>query len=385
MRLAYFDCFSGISGDMALGALLDAGAEPAVLEGAVEALGLGGEVTLTVRHEQRGHLGGTRVLVEAQERGPRRVPDLLAAVERAGLPAPVRERARGALDRLAAAESRVHGVPVDDLHLHELGGADTLVDLVGAFWLLDSLGVEAVHASPLPAPRGWIDGELPLPGPAALRVLAGTGAVLEPDPRGVELVTPTGAAILAACARFERPALRLDRVGYGIGGRDTPGNGLAVWIGEAVPEAATVTLLETHLDDLAPNQLAALAEDLMEAGALDVTTSPVVMKKGRAGHRLTVMAAPSEAPRLTGLLLERSPALGLRVTRAERVLAGRRLLDASTPYGSVRVKVKELGGRAVEVAAEHDDARRVARAAGVDPRRVARMAEAAARAELGLQ
>ena len=385
MSVAYFDCFSGISGDMTLGALVDAGGDLAVVEAAVEALGLASEVRVSARHEQRGHLGGTRLLVEVEDRGRRTVPQLEAAIRNAGLPAAVRERSLAAVDRIAQAESRIHGVPREDLHLHELGGADTLVDIVGSFWLLDSLGVTALHASALPAPRGWLSAELPLPGPAVMRILAGTGAVLEPDRRDVELVTPTGAAILAAAARFERPALRVDRVGYGIGTRETPGNALGVWLGEPLPEAAAVTLLETHLDDLAPNQLAALADDLMEAGALDVATTPIVMKKGRPGHRLTVMADPASAERLGALLLERSSALGLRVTRAERLLAGRRALTVDTPYGRVAVTVKELGGRPVDVAAEHDEVRAAARAHGVDPRRVARAAERRAREELGLE
>jgi pyridinium-3,5-bisthiocarboxylic acid mononucleotide nickel chelatase len=384
MTIAYFDCFSGISGDMTLGALIDAGGDLAAVEGAVTALGLAGEVTVSARHEQRGHVGGTRVVLDIDERASRTVPELLATVEHADLPAAVRERSLAALELLARVESEVHGEPPEKLHLHELGGADTLVDLVGAFWLLDQLKVNAVHASPLPAPRGWHH-DLPIPGPAVMRVLAGTGAVLEPDQRAFELVTPTGAAILAVAARFERPAMRVDRVGYGIGTRDAPGNALAVWLGEPVPEAATVTLLETHLDDLAPHQLAALCEDLLEAGALDVATTPVVMKKGRAGHRVTVMLEPSMTQRLSAMLMERTTALGVRVTRAERVIAGRRVMTVATRYGDVRVKVKELSGIAEDVAAESDDVRAAARAHGIDPRRVARAAERLAREQLGLE
>ncbi len=385
MTVAYFDCFSGIAGDMALGALVDAGAELAVVEAAVEALGLSSEVRVQARHEQRGHLGGTRVVVEVEQRSPRTVPALRDSVVRAELPPRVRELALAAIDRLAAAESRVHGVPAAELHLHELGGQDTLVDVVGSFWLMESLGVTSVHASPLPAPRGWLSAELPLPGPAVMRVLAGTGAIFEPDTRDFELVTPTGAAILAAGAVFERPALRVDRVGYGIGSRDAPGNALAVWIGEPVAETAAVTLLETHLDDMPPNQLAALSEDLMQAGALDVATTPIVMKKGRAGHRVTVMSEPGLAQRLSALILERSTALGLRVTRADRVLAGRRVIIVATPFGDVRVKVKELGGAAVDVAAESDDVLAAARAHRADPRRVARAAEQAGRRQLEIE
>lgn len=384
MTIAYFDCFSGISGDMALGALVDAGGEPRVVQAAVEALGLSAEVRITVRHEQRGHLGGTRVLVDVDSGRSRQYPELVDTVTRAGLPDPVRERALASLARLAAAEASVHGVREQDIHLHELSGADTLVDIVGAFWLLHDLAVDAVHASPLPAPRGWIAGDLPAPGPAVMRLLAGTGAVLEPDPRDVELVTPTGAALLATAARFERPAMRLDRVGYGIGRRQTPGNGLAVWLGQPVTEASPVSVLETHLDDITPAQLAEAMRALMEAGALDVAVTPALMKKGRPGHALVVMCEPGRTAGLAQLLLERTSALGLRVTSAGRILAGRRMLEVEVGGRPVRVKVKELGGTAVDVSAEHADA---VAAAGPerDPRVVAREAEAEARRRLELR
>lgn len=383
MTIAYFDCFSGISGDMALGALLDAGADRSVLDAAVEALGLAGEVTLQVRHEQRGHLGGTRVVVGCGEGPARDLPALEAAVAGASLPAPVRERSLKAIALLGAAEARIHGLPREQVHLHELGGADTLVDLVGAFWLLDSLPADAVFASPLPAPRG-LRGELPLPPPASLRVLEGTGAQLLPDGRGRELVTPTGAAILAVCARFEQPAMSLDRVGYGIGGRDEPGNALALWLGQAVPEAGEVAVLETNLDDLAPNLVAALVEDLMAAGALDVSVTPALMKKGRPGHLLAVICDPSRAAALAQLVLRGSSSFGLRLARSGRVMAARRTIDIESGFGRVRVKVKELDGGAVDAVPEYEDCRRAARESGVETSRVMAAAAAAARRELGL-
>src|SRR5690242_11669322 len=221
--IAYFDCFSGISGDMTLGALVDAGADRAVLDAAVEAMRLGDEVTLEVRRESRGHTAGTRVLVRVEDRVERKVPALRAVVEESDAPEPVRAKSLAAIDRLAEVESRVHGVPIADLHLHELGGADTLVDLVGSFWLMHSLDVERVYASALPMSR---------PGPATLGLLAGTGATLLAEDRGRELITPTGAAILATAASFERPAMSLHRAGYGIGIGQAPGNALAVWIGK---------------------------------------------------------------------------------------------------------------------------------------------------------
>jgi len=376
--IAYFDCFSGISGDMTLGALVDAGADRAVLDAAVEAMRLGGEVTLEVRREARGHAAGTRVLVAVDDRVERKVPALRAVVAESDAPEAVKVRALDAIDRLARVEAQIHGVPESDLHLHELGGADMLVDVVGAFWLLHSLEVERVYASALPMSR---------PGPATLRVLEGTGATLLAEDRGRELVTPTGAAILATVATFARPAMSLRRAGYGIGTDESPGNALAVWIGEevAAQEGVTgVSLIETNLDDMAPNLIAALVEDLMVAGALDVTVVPALMKKGRPGHIVTVMSPPEMVAALSDHLLRHSTTLGVRLTRTDRVIAARRVVEVQTPYGPVRVKVKELGGRPVDVAPEYDDCRRIARERGLDLREVMRVVTLAARSELEL-
>src|SRR6195256_1466308 len=201
MTIAYFDCFAGISGDMTLGALIDAGADRALLDATIEALRLGDEASIEVRHEARGHVGGTRVLVKTVDRVERTVPALRAVVEDAEAPDRVRKPVIDALNRLARAESRLHGLPEEQLHLHELGGADTLIDLMGTFWLLDGLEVDAVYSSALPAPRGHLQ-DMPLPAPASIRVLEGTGAVFEATAQSRELVTPTGAAILATRARF---------------------------------------------------------------------------------------------------------------------------------------------------------------------------------------
>ena len=381
--IAYFDCFAGISGDMTLGALIDAGAEASQLDAAVEALGLSGEVTVEVRHEMRGHAGGTRVIVHAQDRVERTVPDLRAVVERSDAPPGVKASALDAMDRLARVEGRIHDLSERDLHLHELGGADTLVDIVGAFWLLRVLDVATVYASPLPAPHGR-SGGMPLPAPASMRVLEGTGAVLHAVDGERELVTPTGAAILAAAARFERPAMSLRSIGYGIGARETPGNALAVWIGEEVSAAADVTVIETNLDDMAPNAIAALFEDLMAAGALDVTVAPVLMKKGRPGHLLSAISPPELVATLSALVLRHSTTLGVRMSGMQRVVAERRVIEVQTRFGSARAKIKELGGRAVDVTPEYDDCRRLSRESAATLGDVTRAVAEAARKELGL-
>ena len=374
--IAYFDCFSGISGDMTLGALLDCGADRAVLDATVEALRLGDEVTIEVRRESRGHADGTRVIVGVEDRVQRTVPALRSVVEEADAPAQVKSLALDAINLLAHAEVDVHGVPEEKAHLHELGGGDTLVDIVGAFWLLDSLEVSHIYSSSLPIAR---------PGPATLRILAGTGAELRPVEGGRELVTPTGAAILAAAAKFARPAMSLQRAGYGVGSNPSPGNLLGVWIGAEIATTNDVTLIETNLDDMAANLIAALVEDLMGAGALDVSVVPALMKKGRPGHIVSVMSPPELTPRLSDLLLRRSTTLGVRLTPTQRVLAERRMVEVTTELGVARVKVKELGGLAVDVAPEYEDCRRIATESGRDLREVMRIVDAAARRELGLR
>jgi len=379
-RIAYFDCFSGISGDMVLGALIDAGGDPTLLDKVLTTLGLEEEVSIELRREERGHVGGQRVVVRAGDGSVRALPELQRLVSEApDIPERARNRALAALRQLGQAESRIHGVPVDEIHLHELGGADTLVDLVAAFWLLDQLEVEEVYASPLPAERGMA-GDLPLPAPAALQLLADAGAVLEPVDSPVELVTPTGAAILAVTARFERPVIRPRVIGYGVGGRDRPGNLLRVWLGDAAGRTEdTVTVLQTNLDDMAGNLVAALVEDLMQAGALDVSVAPALMKKGRPGHLVTVIAARDRATGLTDLLLRGSSTLGVRITETRRVIAERQIVEVATELGPARVKVKYIDGKAIEWAPEYEDARRLARESGRELREVIRLVAEAAR------
>jgi uncharacterized protein (DUF111 family) len=254
---------------------------------------------------------------------------------------------------------------------------------MGAFWLLHALEVDQVFSSPLPAPRGR-KGDMPLPGPASVRVLEGSGAIFEATDSTLELVTPTGAAILAAGARFERPAMSLRSIGYGIGARETPGNALAVWIGERVAAETGVTLIETNLDDMAPNLIAALCEDLMGAGALDVSVTPTLMKKGRAGHLVTVMAPPELVAALTDQVLRHSTTLGVRITGAQRVIAERRIIEVETALGVAHAKVKEFGGNPIDVTPEYEDCRRISRETGVDLRQVMRVVDQAARKQLGL-
>jgi uncharacterized protein (TIGR00299 family) protein len=368
--IAYLDCVGGLAGDMLLAALLDAGAPLERLREVPGALGLEG-VGIEVTRVERQGVGALHVDV--------RVPDdveehrpyaaIRELVERSAVPGHARERALEAFRRLAEAEGTVHGVAPEDVHFHELGGVDTLVDVCGAMVLLGELGVERVACSPLPYSRGLAraaHGLLPVPAPATLGLLRGApfvGVATE-----AELVTPTGAAIAATVvsAWGTLPPLVLEAVGYGAGTRelaDRP-NVLRVVLGAAEVREGEVVLLETNLDDLLPELVPDAVERCFAAGALDVWTTPAQMKKGRPGIVLSVLARPARETEVATALLEETSALGVRVARLGRYELEREERVVELDGGSVRVKVGRLGGRVVNLAPEHDDCAALARATG---------------------
>jgi uncharacterized protein (TIGR00299 family) protein len=384
-RLAYLDCVGGLAGDMLLAALLDAGAELETLRGVPGALGLDG-VEIAVERVERQGIGALHLRVVAPDDGSSRdyraIRDL---VEAAHLPERARARSLDTFRRLADVEGRVHGVAPDDVHFHELGSLDTLVDVCGAFVLLDELGVERVASSPLPFARGLTTaahGTLPLPAPAALGLLE--GAPLVGVDTEAELVTPTGAAIAAAIVDEwgALPPLTLDAVGYGAGTNDLADrpNLVRVVLGrEASSPTGRVVLLETNLDDFAPELVPDAVERCFEAGALDVWTTPAQMKKGRPGFVLAALARPEAQATIARVLLEETSALGVRVARLDRyeLDRGERVVDVAG--GSVRVKVGLLDGRVVNLAPEHDDCAALAQSTGRSVQSV--WAEALARAQ----
>ena len=305
-RVIYFDCFSGVSGDMALGALIDAGVSLDDLRAMLQRLGVGGW-ELHASREVRGPLAGTRAHVVAPEdHHHRTLTDIRALIAGAPLPSAVVERSIRIFTLLAEAEARVHGTTVDQVHFHEVGALDAIVDIVGVVAGLDLLGVEQVFASPIPPGAGWVRsalGPMPVPAPATLALLASVGAPVTADETPFELTTPTGAAILAALATFRRPPMRLRAVGYGFSARrmERP-NALRVWLGDMDDETdddqdrrdrasaehagsgeSSPVLLETNIDDQPAEQIAYVTERLREAGALDVWCTPIMMKKGRVG------------------------------------------------------------------------------------------------------
>jgi uncharacterized protein (TIGR00299 family) protein len=384
-RVAYLDCIGGIAGDMVLAALVDAGAPQDLLGGLAAALGV--HVRVAVSHTTSRGVRATHVQVQDAGTGSdaaRRVSDLEGAIEAAAIPERAKGHALGALRRLAEAESAVHGVPVTELRLHELGSADTLIDLCGAFVLLEELGVERVVCSPVPYARGLVEtahGVLPSPGPAALTLLR--GAALVGVATEAELVTPTGAAIVAeACDAFgPLPPMTLERIGYGAGTRelaDRP-NVLRVVIGEAAPSAGSdVVLLEANLDDLLPELVPDAVERCFSAGAIDVWTTPVQMKKGRPGIVVSALARPEVEAAVARALLEHTSTLGVRVADLRRHELEREHREVTVAGHAVRVKLGLLEGRVVNLAPEHDDCARVAAETGRSVKQVWAEALAAA-------
>lgn len=369
-RLAYLDCVGGLAGDMLLAALLDAGASRETLLSVPQALGLE-HVEISAERVERQGIGALHVRVDApHDHADRPYRDIRMLLEEAAITDAVRARSLDAFARLAEVEARIHGVGIDDVHFHELGAVDTLVDVCGAFVLLDDLGVVRVSCSPLPFARGLTraaHGVIPLPAPATLALLE--GAPLVGVEMEAELVTPTGAAIAATIVDEwgALPPLTLERVGYGAGTKDFSDrpNVVRVVLGTRTMEATgDVVLLETNLDDLVPELVPDAVERCFAAGALDVWTVPAQMKKGRPGIVFSVLARPAAEADLARVLLEETTALGVRVRRLGRYELEREEKVVAVDGGAVRVKVGLLDGRVVNVAPEHDDCARVARETG---------------------
>jgi uncharacterized protein (TIGR00299 family) protein len=388
MRIAHFDCFSGISGDMTLGALVSAGWPFERLESLPRRLGLEG-VSVATEPVRRGPFAATRIVVTVGRDQPHRhLRHVVAAIDSGEIEPAVKERARAVFTRLAEAEAKVHGSTPEKVHFHEVGAADALVDVVGAIEGLETLGVERVYASPPRLGGGTVESEhgmIPVPAPATVELLRGAPVELGPLP--IELTTPTGAALLATLVADwgGPPAFRLERTGTGAGTRDPREwpNVLRVMIGEALGGPAVrrrVAVLETALDDENPQVIAALVPRLLDAGALDAMLVPTVMKKGRPGVWLTVIAEPGTADALAQCLLTETSSLGVRLRYDERYELARRIEQVETPFGAIAVKVASLPGGGERAVPEFESVRAAAERAARPLREVAEAAVAAWRA-----
>jgi uncharacterized protein (TIGR00299 family) protein len=385
-RVAYLDCFSGISGDMLLGAFVDAGLSLDALRGELAGVDLAGYRLDAARAERHG-IAATKVSVQLEEAAQphRRLPDILALIERSALPPGDRARASSVFQRLARAEARVHGVEQEAVDFHEVGAVDALVDVIGSVAGLRLLEVEQLYCSPLPAGGGWASGahgRLPVPAPATLELLASAGAPLKASPDvQMELVTPTGAAIVTALARFERPAMAVRKTGYGAGTRDLEDrpNLLRLWLGDALDEGRPAMLLvETNIDDMSPELYGYVQERLFAAGAADVWLTAVQMKKNRPGVLLSALCPIEREDAVARVILEETSTLGLRVREVARHEAARELLEFESSLGPAAVKVKRLPGRPPAVSPEYEACARIARERGIPLLEVYRIVEAEA-------
>src|SRR6266540_3986417 len=378
MRIAILDPAAGISGDMTLGALLALGVPQDWLEALPGRLGLGA-VGVTVRIAVRCGVGCKQVEFTIPERPHgRHVGELVRLVERAPVSAWVRERAVRAFQLIGDAEGRVHGVAPEQVHLHEVGAVDAILDIVGAIEGFERLGVEAVHHLPVAVGKGWVEaahGRLPLPAPATAILLEGL-EIASGGPVVGEAATPTGATLLRVLSAGAPPdRWRLVGSGWGAGQRDPKHypNALRVLVAEAASEAGRVVLLATDVDDMSPEYVEPLRQALVQAGALDVQTWPVQMKKGRQGFRVEVMAPEALAEAITAELFRHSTTAGVRRWVAERATLPRHQLTVQLDGVAVRVKV--LDGGSVRVKPEYDDVLAAALALGRPPLEVARAVE----------
>ena len=408
MRIAYLDCFSGISGDMFLGALLDAGVSPALLEQTVAGLNIGAR--LEVSRVNRSGISATKVDAvvggkkdlpreeywseherehnhahehghshehphqhephsHAHEHG-RGLKEIRAIIDQAAISETAKTAAKAIFQALGEAEAKIHNIDIEEIHFHEVGAVDAMADIICAAVGAEALGVDRWICSPLNVGGGTVvcaHGRFPIPAPATVELLK--GAPVYSSGVEVELVTPTGAAIVKTLAgRFASfPAMKIAASGYGAGSRDIPGhaNVLRLTVGDSLEagEHATpemVSVLEANLDDMNPQVVGYVLERALAEGALDVFAVPVQMKKNRPGTLLTVLARPEDSQRLSRLLFTETTTLGVRIREERRQVLARRSVAVQTPWGEVRMKVANLNGTIANFAPEYEDCRRIA-------------------------
>jgi uncharacterized protein (TIGR00299 family) protein len=381
MKIAYFDCIAGASGDMILGALVDAGLPLETLREKLATLNLANEFELMSQKVTRNGFSATKVdVVVREQRHERHLEEIENLIIKSSLPESIQDRAIAMFRRLAEVEAGIHGKPVAEVHLHEVGGIDTIVDVVGTMLGLEVLGVEREYASPVPLGRGFVQGAhgmIPLPAPATIALLKGIpvqGSEIE-----MELVTPTGALLLSSlCSTFGPiPAMTLISLGYGAGARDLPiPNLMRILVGDLLEadnprlQAETLVILETNVDDNSPEINGYVLERLFADGALDAFFTPIHMKKNRPATLVSVLCHPADVDRLEGILFRETSTLGIRRHFVERRCLQRTIEMVNTPFGQVHMKIAHLPDGTIKSAPEYEDCKRAAQAHGVPLRTV---------------
>lgn len=392
-KLLYLDCYAGASGDMLLGALIDAGVSVDELRRALGSLGLEEGFRIETQRVRRAGVSATKFNVITPGTGEgahphRHLSGIERQVRRSALSPAAQDRAIALFRRLAEVEASIHEMPIEKVHLHEVGALDSIIDIVGAVHAFEILGIEDVVSSPLNVGSGTVDcahGTFPVPAPATARLLAGV-PVYASGP-SMELVTPTGALLVTAYARaFEPlPEMSIERIGYGAGDRDPKGfpNTLRVFVGErsvsrqARTDHAPVVEIRCEIDDMNPQIFGTLMDRLLEAGAFDVYYAPVQMKKNRPGTLVTVLCAPADRERLLAILFRETTSIGVRWQEMQRECLERSFDVVQTPVGEVRFKVARREGRIVNAVPEYEDCLRIANARGLSVKDVQAQALAA--------
>ena len=389
MKTAYLDAFSGLSGDMMVGALLDAGADAAALDHAMAGLGLHGYRISTRRKDVSG-IAAIKFDVEVLEAQPERhLSEILTMIDRAALAPRATHNAIAILEALADAEAKVHRTTRDHVHFHEVGAVDSIIDIVGAAWALDQLDIDSLLVSALPMGAGFArsrHGIIPVPAPATAELLAGFQLRLGDGPS--EMVTPTGAAILKALARPAASVtnFEIERIGYGAGTKDFADrpNVLRLMIGRERTTFATDDMVEisANIDDLNPQIYGHLSDRLFAAGARDVTLTPTIMKKGRPAVTLTVLTEAARRDHIAQLIFAETSTIGLRFHAVSRLKLERKSIEVETRFGVIRVKVSGDGAAPITIAPEYDDCQRAALEHDAPLKLVMEEALAAARRQL---
>jgi len=374
MKIAYFDCFSGISGDMTVGALLDAGLEIETLEKELNKLGLSG-YQLEVNKVVKKGISATQFKVKIKEEGvERRFKDILDILEKSKLDEEIKKETEKIFFNIAQAESKIHRKDIDKIHFHEIGGLDSIIDITSAVIGIKTLGIEEIHSSALPVGKGFVKcahGVIPVPAPATLELLKNipiySGGIES------EMITPTGAGIIGTLAKSfgERPLMKIERIGYGAGEKEfTIPNLLRVSIGEKILKVENLKdgyvsdeaiLIETNIDDMNPEFYDYIMEKLFLQGALDVFLTPIQMKKNRPAHMLSIIVYEQNLKEILEVLFSESTTLGVRIRETKRLRLAQKNFITETKYGKIKVKVGMFKGEIKNIAPEYEDCKKMAK------------------------
>ncbi|MXX93818.1 MAG: nickel pincer cofactor biosynthesis protein LarC [Chloroflexi bacterium] len=399
--IAYLDIIGGVSGDMLISAILDAGLDKTELESELAKI-VPGQFHLKATNTTRGSISATHVDVVLGDDADQRMgwQEFEDCIEASNLPDTDRAKIRSVFECLRAAEAQAHGTPEGKSHLHELGTLDTLIDIAGAVIGMRILGIDTLHASSLPASTGMSSsshGKNASIAPATMAIIQNASIPLRisghNQPVG-EAITPTGAAIIATLAKFSPSNMSIETIGYGAGTRntDTPPNVIGLWLGQSISESSLdetaehigvsvqsdVFLIETNIDDMTGEEIGYAMQVLFDTGALDVWTTPIQMKKSRPGTTLSVIAAQNNLGPIATVLFTHTSTLGVRTRQLERLVADRQSVQVETEYGPVRVKLRKIGNQVTQIAPEYDDCAKIATELGVPISQVMQSAKSAA-------